>query len=312
MKRKKASGYKIGQAVQTPKMQIQDLCHYIQQNSDLTLDLKKLSAMAGISSSYLQRTFKKVIGVSPRQYQEACRFKTLKRELRSGKSVAAAVYECGFGSPSRVYERSDERLGMRPKDYRNGGQNIEISYATVTTQLGQMMLAATDRGLCFLQLGNETNTLKEELYREFPQAQITKMPDRHAKQMNVWITALHRYFDGLTQELDLPLDVQGTAFQFRVWMYLQSIPYGEVRSYSQVACEIGKPNACRAVARACATNPVAIVIPCHRVIRGNGELGGYRYGLARKRALIDQESSEQRRRWSAMKIKEMEVLQGGS
>jgi AraC family transcriptional regulator of adaptative response/methylated-DNA-[protein]-cysteine methyltransferase len=238
------------------------------------------------------RRFKQVMGITPGEYAEALRMRRLKGALRESEDVTAAVYDAGFGSSSRVYERADTRLGMTPLQYRRGGQGVAITYATSPSALGLLAIGATDRGLCFVQFGQSEEDLSAALRREYPAAQIVPMEQPHPPEFARWIAALDEHLAGNRPRLDLPLDIRATAFQMRVWNYLQSIPYGEVQSYGEVAAGIGKPSAVRAVARACASNTVALAIPCHRVIRGTGELGGYRWGLARKRALIDRERAQ--------------------
>jgi AraC family transcriptional regulator of adaptative response/methylated-DNA-[protein]-cysteine methyltransferase len=233
------------------------------------------------------RSFKRVMGLTPNEYAEAIRVRRLKGALRDSADVTAAVYDAGFGSPSRVYERADTRLGMTPMQYRRGGQGVAITYATVETAFDLLTMGATDRGLCFVQFGDSEQELGAALRREYPAAQISPMSDPHPPEFGRWIAALNEHLAGERPRLDLPLDIRATAFQMKVWNYLQSIPYGGVQSYGEVAAAIGRPTAVRAVARACASNTVAIAIPCHRVIRGTGELGGYRWGLSRKRALLD-------------------------
>ncbi len=268
---------------------IQELCRYVEEHPDDPHDLADLAARAGLSRFHLQRSFKAAVGVSPKQYVEACRMRKLKQSLRTSQDVAEAVYDAGFGSSSRVYERADTRLGMTPNQYRKGGQGVAITWASAQTPVGMMMIGATDRGLCFVQFGDDEKKMLKELQREYPAAAIAPMGTPHPPEFDRWIEALTNHLAGNQPKLDLPLDIRATAFQMRVWNYLQSIPYGDVKSYQEVAAGIGQPTATRAVARACATNPVAIAIPCHRVIRGTGELGGYRWGMARKRALIDRE-----------------------
>ena len=238
------------------------------------------------------RYFKQVMGITPGEYAEALRMRRLKGALRESQDVTAAVYDAGFGSSSRVYERADTRLGMTPLQYRRGGQGVAITYVTVSSALGLLAIGATDRGLCFVQFGESEEDLSSALRREYPAAQIAPMKQPHPPEFARWIAALDEHLAGKRPRLDLPLDISATAFQMRVWNYLQSIPYGEVQSYGEVAAGIGKPSAVRAVARACASNTVAMAIPGHRVIRGTGELGGYRWGLARKRALIDRERAQ--------------------
>ncbi len=268
---------------------VRELCRYIEAHSDARLKLDELAAVAKLSPFHLQRSFKAIVGLTPKQYLEAARLKKLKNGLKSAKDVTEAVYDAGYGSSSRVYERADTRLGMTPKQYRQGGLDVKITHVTVESPVGLMMIGATDRGLCFVQFGESNDALVKALAKEYPAAELEAMQEPYHPDFAKWVQALTQHLAGGQPHLDLPLDIRATAFQMRVWNYLQSIPYGEVQSYSEVAAGIGQPSAARAVARACASNRVAIVIPCHRVIRGTGELGGYRWGLARKRTLIDRE-----------------------
>jgi AraC family transcriptional regulator of adaptative response/methylated-DNA-[protein]-cysteine methyltransferase len=269
----------------------QALCDYIQVHSDSgePLTLEQLSRQSGLSPFHLQRSFKAALGVTPKQYVEGCRLAALKGKLRSAKSVTEAIYEAGFGSSSRVYERVDTRLGMIPSQYRAGGKGVRISYVSVESPLGRMMVGATDRGLCFIQFAESERDLLALLRKEYPAAELQPMSQPWPEQFRLWMSSLDRHLRGTEPNPDLPVEVRATAFQLKVWKFLQSIPYGAVYSYSEVAAGIGSPKATRAVASACARNTVAIVIPCHRVIRGDGGLGGYRWGLARKRTLIDRE-----------------------
>lgn len=277
-------------------IRIRNICDYIRQNSAsgeaITLD--HLARRAKLSPSHLQRTFQAVVGLSPKRYIEACRLESLKGQLRAAGSVTEAIFEAGFGSSSRVYERVDTRLGMTPAKYRARGKGVQISYVAVESPLGLMMVGATDRGLCFVQFGESSQELVETLGREYPAATLEQMTEPYSSAFVEWMNSLMRHLHGSQPSLDLPLDVRATAFQLKVWRYLQSIPYGEVQSYSEVASGIGQPTAARAVARACASNRAALVIPCHRVIRGTGDLGGYRWGLERKRVLIDTERGSRR------------------
>lgn len=270
---------------------IRGICRYIEANSDAQLTLMELAGRAGLSRFHFQRTFKAVVGLTPKQYVEASRLKKLKGGLNSSRPVTEAVFDAGYSSLSGVYSRADTRLGMSPKQYRAGGRDVAISYAGIDCALGRMMIGATDRGVCFVQFGESDEELLQSLRREYPSALVEPIRVPHHPDFAKWIDALSTHLDGKRPHLDLPLDIRATAFQMRVWNYLQSIPYGDVRSYGEIASSIGTPKAVRAVARACADNTVAIVIPCHRVIRGTGELGGYRWGLARKRTLIDRERS---------------------
>jgi len=267
------------------------VCDYIRRECDsgepLTLDA--LGERFGVSPTHLQRAFRAAVGVSPRRFAELCRLERLKGELRGGDSVTGAIYAAGFGSSSRVYERADSRLGMTPGEYRAGGKGVEITHAAVDTAIGPLLLAATDRGLCFVQLGGSAEELVARLEREYPKAELHAMSDRPSPPFAAWVEALRRHVEEGQPHPDLPVDVRASAFQQRVWSFLQSIPWGETRTYAEVATAIGAPRATRAVARACAANPVAVAIPCHRVIRSDGALSGYRWGTERKRVLLDRE-----------------------
>jgi AraC family transcriptional regulator, regulatory protein of adaptative response / methylated-DNA-[protein]-cysteine methyltransferase len=233
----------------------------------------------------LLRAFKRVLGITPQQYRDARRVARFKHELKRRPHVSPAVYEAGYGSSSRVYERANAQLGMTPATYARGGAGTEIAFAVVASSLGKLLVAATARGVCRVSLGDDTPALEADLAAEFPAAHIRK--DRAT--LDAIVTAILDYLDGSEPHLALPLDIRATAFQRRVWQELQRIPYGETRSYADVAKRIGHPTASRAVARACAMNPAALVIPCHRVVRENGDLGGYRWGVDRKRALLERE-----------------------
>lgn len=272
-----------------PAAAIEDLCRYIEQHCDQRLDLKTLAARAGLSRFHLQRTFKAAVGVTPKQYLEAHRVGKLKKELRHAKDVTEAVYEAGFGSSSRVYERADSRLGMTPKQYRQGGAGVSITYAPMASPVGLAMMGATDRGVCFVQFGESREELLDALRREYPAATLEPAADPAPAAFGQWMDALAAHLAGSCPALELPLDIQATAFRMRVWDYLRTIPYGKVQSYAEVAAGIGRPSAVRAVAQACAANRIAVAIPCHRVIRGTGELGGYRWGVERKQALLNRE-----------------------
>lgn len=271
------------------------VCDYIRAHSEEPLSLADMSRQAGLSQFHFLRRFKAFTGLTPKQFLDGCRLDALKGHLRAGGTVTDAIYEAGFGSSSRVYEKVDTRLGMTPKEYRAGGRRVSISYVAAETPVGLMMMGATDRGLCFVQFGASEEELKEMLRKEYPEAQLAPMTEPYPEQFQAWMQALGAHLAGEQPSLQLPVDLRATAFQWKVWRYLQSIPYAEVQSYAEVAAGIGQPKAARAVARACATNRVAIVIPCHRVIRGTGELGGYRWGLDRKRALIDGERAARAR-----------------
>jgi AraC family transcriptional regulator of adaptative response/methylated-DNA-[protein]-cysteine methyltransferase len=241
-----------------------------------------------MSPYHVQRTFKRIMGITPRQYAAACRSKRFKAQLRKGDSVTTALYDAGYGSSSRLYEKAPAQLGMTPAAYRRGGAGMSIHYATVDCPLGRLLVAATERGVCAVSLGHSDAALEAALLREFPRADI----HRNEAGLRRWINALVRHLDGREPHLDLPLDVQATAFQWRVWEALRAIPYGSTRSYGEIARAIGRPSAVRAVARACATNRVALITPCHRAIREDGGLGGYRWGLKRKQALLAKEREQ--------------------
>lgn len=270
-----------------------DVARYIERHCDEVLTLKVLAAQAQLSPFHLQRCFTEQIGVSPKAYQEACRVAKLKDELRTQTGVSAAIYEAGFGSPSRIYEKSDERLGMTPGQYQARGRGLSIAHASGETPLGQMLIAATDRGICFIEFGESEAALLARLQCEFPKALIEAMPDDRRGLFEQWLQALNAFLEGRVTKLDLPLDIHGTAFQIQTWQYLQTLPSGTTTTYAAVAEGIGKPKAIRAVARACASNRIAIAIPCHRVIRGSGELAGYRWGLEKKRHLLELEKGGQ-------------------
>lgn len=265
------------------------LRRYLDARPGGNVPLAELARRAGMSPYTLQRRFKAHVGVTPKEYQEAHRLELLKRELRTAPSVTDAIYGAGYGSGSRVYERVDTRLGMTPAQYRARGAGVAISYAAGDSPLGRILVGATDRGICFLQFGDDDASLADALAREYPAATLTPMPAARRPEFESWMRALSDYLAGEARRIALPLDPHGTAFQLKVWKALQEIPYGEVASYAEVARRIGAPRATRAVASACARNAIALAIPCHRVIRGDGALGGYRWGEARKRTLIDRE-----------------------
>lgn len=264
---------------------LERLRRYIEEHLDEHPTLEDLAEKAGLSASHLQRKFKAAFGLSPHEFADACRTQKLKSELRNGASVTGAIYEAGYGSSSRVYESTDVNLGMTPATYREGGRGAQIDYGTANSPIGRMLVAATERGVCAIRFGDDDEALEAGLHEEFPAAEIR----RNKAAVRRWIDALLHHLRGPDVPLELPLDIRATAFQKKVWGHLRGIPAGGTESYSQVAAAIGEPTAVRAVARACATNPVAIAIPCHRVVRANGGMGGYRWGLERKRKLLKAE-----------------------
>ncbi|MBI3693417.1 MAG: bifunctional DNA-binding transcriptional regulator/O6-methylguanine-DNA methyltransferase Ada [Acidobacteria bacterium] len=265
--------------------EIERVCRYIDAHLDEPLTLDTLSAEVGMSPHHLLRTFRRAMGITPRQYAEARRVGSLKASLKKGHTVTRALYDAGFSSSSRLYERSNARLGMTPATYRRGGEDMNITYTIADCSLGRLLVAGTERGICAVSLGDSDANLEKFLREEYPHATIR----RDSSGRKRWVSVMVKHLTGRHPDLNLPVDVEATAFQWRVWEALRAIPYGGTRSYSEVARSLGRPTATRAVARACATNPVAVVIPCHRVVREDGGLGGYRWGLERKRAMLEQE-----------------------
>ena len=260
---------------------------YIDAHADQPLPLAQLAKEAHVSPAHLQRTFTSVVGLSPKQYQEQRRVGALKSALREGRTVSSATYEAGFASGRRVYETADESLGMTPGAYRRGGAGETIHYSAVPTSLGLLLVAVTERGICSASLGDDETSLVELLRKEYPRANLARTTDADDRL----IDAVVAYVEGRVPAEALPLDLRATAFQWQVWRALQRIPEGVTRSYQAIATELGRPTAARAVARACASNRVAVLIPCHRVVRGDGGLGGYRWGIARKAALLAREGA---------------------
>ncbi len=260
---------------------VEKVCRYIEANPDGPPTLETLGRAIGLSPFHLQRTFKAATGITPRAYADSRRLQALKNGLRGGHSVTRSMYDAGYGSSSRLYEGATSKLGMTPARYGKQGSGVNIQFAIAKTPIGQMLLAATPNGVCSVQFGESASQLENELHREYPRADIA----RADKALAPWIRAVQGRIRGEHANA-LPLDIQATAFQRLVWEQLQAIPYGDTASYREVAKRIGRPKAARAVARACASNPVAIAIPCHRVVRENGDAGGYRWGMRRKQDLL--------------------------
>lgn len=265
-----------------------DACRQVDQADPLP-SAAALAAQLGLDPFRLNRLFQRILGVTPGDVIEGERLRRVKRALRTSASVTDAIYDAGLGSSRALYERAPASLGMTPREYRAGGAGVAISHACGGTALGTVCIGATDRGLCFLQFGDDADALVEQLAREFPQARLEPMPPAARGAFDTWMRALAAHLEGDPAAPELPLDLRGTAFQLRVWNYLRSIPRGDVVSYAEAARALGAPTATRAVASACARNRIAVLVPCHRVVRGDGGLGGYRWGLPRKRALIDAE-----------------------
>lgn len=261
---------------------------HLDSKPDGRVSLTDLAGVTGLSPFHLQRTFKRMVGLSPREYLAARRAERLRSELRGRGTVSRALYEAGFGSTSRVYEGAPRLLGMTPGAFRKGGAGMEIRYTIVDSPYGRLLVGATDRGVCCVLLGEHDATLVRDLGAQFPSARRARVDEGDA-----WLAQLvRRVAEQLkrpTRVEGIPLDLHGTAFQYRVWEALVAIPPGETRTYTDLARAVGKPEAVRAVASACAANRVAVVVPCHRVIRADGSLGGYRWGLPRKAALLEHE-----------------------
>lgn len=259
---------------------------YLARHVDEPVRLSRLAEIAALSPSHFQRQFTRALGVSPREYQAALRADRFRQSLRKGVDVTRAMYDAGYGSPSRVYDAAPTGA-VAPSRYKRGAEGLEISYVVASSPLGHVLVAGTAKGVCAVKLGADASALERELCAEFPGASLKL--DR--KRTAGWVQAILERLDGSATPLDLPLDVRGTAFQWRVWQALRNIPFGETRSYEEIARTIGQPRAVRAVARACAANPVALVVPCHRAVPKRGGSGGYRWGPQRKRRLLDMEST---------------------
>ncbi|MDE2972019.1 MAG: bifunctional DNA-binding transcriptional regulator/O6-methylguanine-DNA methyltransferase Ada [Acidobacteriota bacterium] len=270
-------------------VRLANVARFIEEHAEERLTLAELAERAGLSPSRLQRVFKAAFGVSPKAYQDAVRMKRLKAALQDGDDVGGAIFSAGFGSLSRVYGERLRNIGMTPRAYRAGGAGETIAYACRETALGALLMAAARRGVCFAQFGEDEEVLLEKLRGEFPNADLVASDTRDAPELDAWITALEAHLAGGAPRPELPLDLRGTAFQMKVWRFLLSVREGAVISYGELASGIERPEAARAVAAACAANRVAVLVPCHRVLRGDGDLAGYRWGLERKRALLDAE-----------------------
>jgi AraC family transcriptional regulator of adaptative response/methylated-DNA-[protein]-cysteine methyltransferase len=264
---------------------VQRVCRFLDASQTETVKLADLAAHVGVSAFHLQRTFKRIMGISPRQYLTARRFGNFKSLVREGEPVTQALYDSGFNSSSRLYEHAPEELGMTPATYGRGGQGTNISYTIVASPLGRLLVAMTERGVCAVRMGDTDAELEKDLRSEFPAANIR----RSDSALREPVQKILRHLTNKEPRLDLPLDIRSTAFQRQVWEKLRAIPYGQTVSYGDVAKSLGKAGAVRAVGRACATNPVALVIPCHRVVREDRSLGGYRWGLERKQRLLERE-----------------------
>ena len=262
------------------------VCDYLRSAQPESISLAQLGERFHLSPGHLQRIFKRATGFTPREYAAKLRLEAFKSEVRGGRRITDAIYAAGYGSTSRLYEHSDQQLGMTPTAYRERGAGLTIFYSVLPCPLGWLLVGATDRGICKLSLGDESAALIADFEKEFANAERL----RDDEGLGGWTSQVIAWLKGWQPALDLPLDLRATAFQHRVWAALQAIPVGETRSYSDIAAAIGQPKATRAVAQACARNPVALVIPCHRVVRKDGELGGYRWGIERKQRLLESEA----------------------
>jgi AraC family transcriptional regulator, regulatory protein of adaptative response / methylated-DNA-[protein]-cysteine methyltransferase len=265
---------------------------YLATHADETVTLAHLARVASMSPHHLQRRFKAIVGLSPREYQAAMRADRLRASLREGRDVTSAIYEAGYGSPSRVYESAPTGKGMPPSSYRRHGAGMRIGYSIVSSTIGRVLIASTEHGVCSVKIGDTDAALVRDLKREFSAAQISA----HESPRAEWVEAIAEHLRGDRDTLDLPIDVKATAFQWKVWRALQQIPVGETRAYADVARKLGKPKAVRAVASACARNPVCLVVPCHRVVPSRGGTGQYRWGAGRKAALLEGEQKRAKTR----------------
>jgi len=265
------------------------ICRHIESNPWDRPTLGSLARLAGTSPFHLQRSFRALVGVTPRQYAEACRLERLKERLRKGDNVTRAMNEAGYGSSSRLYGSAAARLGMTPAAWKRGGRGVTIGYTIVSSPLGRMLVASTGRGVCAVSFGGSDAALARSLRDDFPEADLRRVTTRSGDALSRWAGRLQDHLAGRRPRLDLPLDIRVTAFQCRVYEALRAIPPGATLSYGEIAQAVGVPKGARAVGRACATNPVPLVIPCHRAVGADGGLTGYRYGRARKKALLDAE-----------------------
>lgn len=266
---------------------VEAACRYIDENLDITLSLTAISRHVAISPFHFQRLFKRILGISPREYQQARRAGKFRQALLGEGSVTEAIYEAGYSSSSRAYENIPAQLGMTPSAFRRGGEGVEIRCTVISTELGKLLVATTPRGVCAVRFGESEAALLRELKHDFEAAEIR----RDDQGLEPVANQIKQLLKGSRAALNIPLDLRGTAFQQMVWKELRRIPAGETRSYTEVAKTIGSPRAVRAVANACASNPVALVVPCHRVVQKNGSLAGYRWGVKRKKSLLEKEQS---------------------
>ncbi|MBC8158383.1 MAG: methylated-DNA--[protein]-cysteine S-methyltransferase [Alphaproteobacteria bacterium] len=269
---------------------IRRVCKAIADSPEKIPTLTELGAIAGMSPHHLQRVFKRATGLSPHKYGQSLRLDRFRGELQNGESVSSALYGAGFGSPSRIYEDAGSRLGMTPASYAKGGAGARIAFALGKSTLGRIVVAATEKGVCFVGLGDSDDFLENELRDEFPAAEIKRDDGALAARLK----AVLDYLVGKTARIDLPLDIRATAFQWQVWQTLRAIPLGETLTYGEIASRLGRKGAARAVGRACATNPVSLIVPCHRALGADAKPTGYRWGVERKKKLLATEEKRKR------------------
>lgn len=276
--------------VKSPESAVEELvlaaCGRMEVFEEETLRVSELARQLEVGERRLRDAFQEVLGISPGRYAQSLRMNRFRSALREGSSVTDAVYEAGFGSPSRLYEKASHQLGMTPATYRRGGEGVRVHFQTAACAVGYLLVAGTEKGVCCVRIGTSRSAVLDELREEFHRAELIEGNERTAE----WMQALLSYLEGAEPWPRLPLDVRATAFQARVWEMLRAIPAGSTASYGQIAAQIGQPTAARAVARACATNPVALAVPCHRMVPAGGGTGGYRWGTEVKKALLDLES----------------------
>lgn len=270
---------------------VRRVCHIIEEHDHDSVTLDNLSSIVGVNAHHLQRTFKQIMGITPRQYADSRKLDRFKSGVKKGASVTAAMYDAGYGSSRALYEKSSAQLGMTPATYGRGGKGMRIAFTISDSPLGRLLVAATVRGVCSVTLGDSDAELTRALFAEYPDASIDSKDTSISPSLNLWLDCVLDSLKGERPRLELPMDIQATAFQWRVWEELRRIPYGSTRSYQEIAKAIGKPKAVRAIARACASNRLALVIPCHRVIREDKSLSGYRWGVKRKEKLLHREAS---------------------
>jgi len=258
------------------------------EKAELEPSLNELADDVGLSPSHFHRIFKKILGITPKQYAIENRLNRMRENLPKSSTITNAVYESGYESSSRFYERATERLGMKPSVYKKGGKGKKIYYAIVPVSLGWVLIAATEKGICRIEFSDTPETLTDSIKAIFPEAELQE----NSPEFKIFVEKTVKFLEKPNIGMSLPLDIQGTAFQIRVWTELQKIPLGSTVNYGEIAKQIGKPKAARAVAQACAANKIAIAIPCHRVVRSDGDLGGYRWGVNRKQKILEREANE--------------------